>query len=81
MAGNVHPTSSKGMKASKVAKGLKCATNSLVMWMLMHTAQGLTLIKWVKIGDQVLSLNERTGETSYQPVMELNQHEIEPRLW
>ena len=66
---------SSGLKAGKSAKGAACAANSLMVGTLVHTERGLVPIELVKVGDKVLSWDERTGERSERPVMELIQHE------
>ncbi len=42
---------------------------------LVHTENGLKPISEIKIGDKVLSYDERTENTSYQPVMDIIQGE------
>jgi RHS repeat-associated protein len=66
----------KWKKLSKVVEGAQCVLgNSLVAGMLVHTDQGLKPIEEIKLGEKVLSRNERSGQTSYEPVLELMQHE------
>ncbi len=63
-------------KVSKVIEGAQCVLgNSFVAGTLVHTDQGLKPIEEVKVGEQVKSFNERTGQTSYAPVLELIQHD------
>jgi RHS repeat-associated protein len=66
-----------GMGASKLAKLLKkmFGCNSFTAETLVHTENGLKPISEIKVGDKVLSYNERTGTTSYQPVMAVIQGE------
>jgi len=67
---------SKWKKVSKVVEGAQCVLgNSFVAGTLVHTDQGVKPIEEVKVGEKVLSLNERTGQTSYEPVLELMQHD------
>jgi len=42
---------------------------------LVHTENGLKPISEIKVGDKVLSYDERTETTSYQPVMDIIQGE------
>jgi len=42
---------------------------------LVHTDHGSKPIEEVKVGEKVKSFKERTGQTSYEPVMELMQHD------
>jgi RHS repeat-associated protein len=67
-----------GMGAGKLAKLLKNwfgKCNSFTANTLVHTENGLKPISEVKVGDKVLSYDERTETTSYQPVMEVIQGE------
>jgi len=67
---------SKWKKVSKVVEGAQCVlSNSFVAGTLVHTDQGMKPIEEVKVGEKVKSFNERTGQTSYEPVMELMQHD------
>ncbi|GEM_PF-1082216 len=67
---------SKWKKVSKVIEGAQCVLgNSFVTGTLVHTDQGLKPIEEIKVGDQVKSFNERTSQTSYEPVLELMQHD------
>jgi hypothetical protein len=47
---------------------------------LVHTEDGLKPIEDIQIGEKVLSMNENTGKTSYQPVTDLIQGERQYRL-
>lgn len=42
---------------------------------LIHTRGGLKAIEEIKIGDEVLSYNEQTGQTEYQPVLATYAHD------
>jgi hypothetical protein len=66
-----------GMGAGKLAKLLKKAfgCNSFTADTLVHTEEGLKPISEIKVGDKVLSYDERTEITSYQPVMAIIQNE------
>jgi len=61
---------SKLWKSAKDLAGnaLPCA-NSLVTGTLVHTETGLTPIQEIQIGEKVLSFDERTEQTRYQPVL------------
>jgi len=66
----------KWKKVSKVVEGAQCVLgNSFVAGTLVHTDRGLKPIEEVKVGEKIKSFNERTGQTSYEPVMELMQHD------
>jgi len=41
----------------------------------VHTEQGLKPIQDIQVGDKVLALDERTQQTSYQPVIQLIQNQ------
>jgi len=59
-----------------VVEGAQCVLgNSFVAGTLVHTDQGLKPIEEVKIGEEVKSFNERSGQTSFEPVLELMQHD------
>ncbi len=67
-----------GMGAGKLAKLLKKwfgKCNSFTAETKVHTENGLKPISEVKVGDKVLSYDERTETTSYQPVMAVIQGE------
>jgi hypothetical protein len=67
-----------GMGVGKLAKLLKQAfskCNSFTADTLVHTENGLKPIEELKVGDKVLSYDERTETTSYQPVMAIIQGE------
>jgi len=66
-----------GMGASKLAKLLKkmFGCNSFTAETNVHTENGLKPISEIKVGDKVLSYDERTGTTNYQPVMAIIQGE------
>ncbi len=67
---------SKWKKVNKVVEGAQCVLgNSFVAGTLVHTDQGLKPIEEVKVGEPVKSFNERTGPTSFEPVLELMQHD------
>ncbi len=67
---------SKWKKVSKVVEGVQCVLgNSFVAGTLVHTDRGVKPIEEVKVGEKVLSFNERTGQTSFEPVLELMQHD------
>lgn len=51
-----------------------CGFNSFPADTLVHTEQGLKPIQDIQVGDKVLALDERTGQTSYQPVLQLIQN-------
>ncbi|OQW86983.1 MAG: hypothetical protein BWK78_09460 [Thiotrichaceae bacterium IS1] len=61
---------SKLWKSAKdlATNALPCA-NSLVKETLVHTETGLKPIQNIQIGEKVLSFDERTEQTSYQPVL------------
>jgi RHS repeat-associated protein len=61
----------------KAPKSLKKAIdcNSFTAETLVHTEDGLKPISELKVGDKVLSYDERTETTSYQPVMAVIQGE------
>jgi len=61
---------SKLWKSAKdlATSALPCA-NSLVTGTLVHTETGLKPIQEIPIGEKVLSFDERTEQTSYQPVL------------
>ncbi len=66
------------MGAGKLAKLLKKffgKCNSFTADTLVRTENGLKPISEVKVGDKVLSYDERTETTSYQPVMAVIQGE------
>ncbi len=65
------------MGASKLAKLLKkmFGCNSFTAETLVHTENGLKPISEIKVGDKVLSYDERTETTSDQPVMTVIQGE------
>jgi RHS repeat-associated protein len=65
------------MGAGKLAKLLKKAfgCNSFTADTLVHTEEGLKPISEIKVGDKILSYDERTETTSYQPVMAIIQNE------
>ncbi len=66
-----------GFGAGKLSKLLKnlFGCNSFTKDTLVHTENGLKPISEIKVGDKVLSLDERTQITSYQPVMAIIQGE------
>ncbi len=66
-----------GMGSSKLAKLLKkwFGCNSFTADTLVHTENGLKPISEIKVGDKVLSYDERTETTRYQPVMAVIQGE------
>jgi len=66
-----------GMGSSKLAKLLKrvFGCNSFTADTLVHTENGLKPISEIKVGDKVLSYDERTETTHYQPVMAVIQGE------
>jgi len=47
----------------------------ILLFTLIHTDHGLKPIEEVKVGEPVKSFNERTGQTSFEPVLELMQHD------
>lgn len=55
-------------KLRKLRKLLPCSINSFTGDTLVNTREGLKPIEDIKIGDQVLSHAEWSGEDSYQPV-------------
>jgi len=66
----------KWKKVSQVVEGGQCVLgNSFVAGTLVHTDRGVKSIEEVKVGEKVLSFNERTGQISYTPVLELIQHD------
>ncbi len=66
-----------GFGAGKLSKLLKnlFGCNSFTKDTEVHTENGLKPISEIKVGDKVLSLDERTEITSYQPVMAIIQGE------
>lgn len=70
-------TYGKKLRDSKTFSPLIACTlgNSFTGDTLVQTARGLIPIRDVKIGDQVLSFDERTGEFVEQPVVHLIQRE------
>lgn len=52
-----------------------CFDNSFVAGTLIHTKSGLVPIEDIKIGDEVLSFNELTGESEYKKVVHLIKNE------
>jgi RHS repeat-associated protein len=66
-----------GFGVNKLSRILKkvFGCNSFTADTLVHTENGLKPISEVKIGDKVLSYDERTETTLYQPVMEIIQGE------
>jgi RHS repeat-associated protein len=60
-------------KLLKKLKKLFGGCNSFTADTLVHTENGLKPISEVKVGDKVLSYDERTETTSYQPVMAVIQ--------
>ncbi|RKZ74785.1 MAG: hypothetical protein DRR19_29835 [Candidatus Parabeggiatoa sp. nov. 1] len=67
-----------GMGAGKLAKLLKKffgKCNSFTADTLVRTENGLKSISEIKVGNKVLSYDERTETTSYQPVMAVIQGE------
>ncbi len=62
-------------KLSKLLKKMFGKCNSLTAETLVHTEEGLKPISEVKFSDKVLSYDERTETTSYQPVMAVIQGE------
>jgi len=70
----------RSTKATSVGKVIKSAEQilcggSFVAGTLVHTESGLKPINEIKEGEKVLSFNETTQTTSYQPVIALIQHE------
>jgi len=68
------------VKLPKWAKPMKgsgggCGFNSFPANTLVHTEQGLKPIQDIQVGDKVLALDERTQQTSYQPVLQLIQNQ------
>jgi len=68
--------------AGKLAKLLKrwVGCNSFTAETLVHTETGLHPISELKIGDKVLSYDERTETSLYQPVMDVIQGEKQYHL-
>jgi len=71
-----------GMSAGKLAKLLKkiFGCNSFTADTLVHTENGLKPISEIKVGDKVLSYDERTETTIYQPVMDIIQGEKQHQI-
>ena len=67
-------------KGPKLLKGVGCALNSFPAGTRVHTETGLKPIEAIRAGDKVLSFNEETGKTEYQPVTGLMQSEKQVRL-
>ena len=67
------------VKLPKWAKPFKggggCGKNSFPADTLVHTEQGLKPIQDIQVGDKVFALDERTQQTSYQPVLQLIQNQ------
>jgi len=70
------------MGAGKLAKLLKkmFGCNSFTADTLVHTENGLKPISEIKVGDKVLSYDERTETTSDQPVMAVIQGEKQYKI-
>jgi len=68
--------------AAKLAKLLKrwVGCNSFTADTVVHTENGLQPISELKIGDKVLSYDERTETSLYQPVMDVIQGEKQYHL-
>jgi len=47
---------------------------------LVHTSEGQKPIEQIKVGDSVLSYDERTGKTEYKPVLATFSHEAKEVL-
>ena len=58
-------------KASTTAEGSRCLGNGcFVAGTLVHTEEGIKKIEDIKVGDRVLSFNEKITETSYKEVVD-----------
>jgi RHS repeat-associated protein len=69
-----------GKPRNKSPKPGTCQLNSFPAGTLVLTEEGLKPIEEIKIGEKVLSMDENTETTSYQPVTDLIQSEQPYRL-
>lgn len=68
----------KGAKAGEAAAAAANKAGCFIAGTLIHTQHGLVAIETIKVGDKVLSRDEKTGEQVYKPVLQtFIKHNIE----
>jgi len=70
----------KARKADKMRKNPCGASNSFPAGTPVHTQKGLKAIETIQVGDKLLSYNEDTQQTEYQPVTGLMHSEKDTML-